>query len=42
MMLLNTKFQDFLHVREKRVKDATWERTLSMFLVPFLSRLYGQ
>lgn len=28
--------------RELKFKNASWERNLSMFLVPFLSWLYGQ
>lgn len=36
---MKTKFKDFYmsQKRELKFKDASWERNLSMFLVPFLS-----
>ena len=41
---MKTKFKDFYmsENRELKFKNASWERNLSMFLVPFLSWLYGQ
>lgn len=38
----NLKIFNMSERRELKFKNASWERNLSMFLVPFLSWLYGQ